>query len=665
MLCKTVLLIFYQYITKLEPQTSAVKENMASAFENRLNALREWPEKKLIYELTSFAEHHINAYSQICDVILLRLRDSAISISYKLPLIYLIDSILRNIAGPYVEVMNNEIVAIMNIIFMQFDEKDKLRFDYVVSTWETRRIFTNDVLEKLRLNILVDRKVNVNRYPNTNSIASRTFVASSDGLGIEKKPRATNAYPNTSNLLAPPNVPPMIVAATPAEKARREKSASFIRAVKMEMKTLFDKMNSDNKLGVNVESLQYSNSILYEQLKKTAEEHVHHAIDVDLQSMTDTLQVQPKSKASMDGNVPVVHTNIVKAYINEYLVNVDLKHALQLESRLKRHIDDLADPDVEESASTGEALRKVRSRLHALLATVRVPPDLPALVHGNLPLEPSKEFKAIAAVVENTNNMKNVGKPVPVSFPPFIKTNLERDVQMKDAALKALFVNRPFRCNQDGLRFKSEIELAQHLDVLFVKTKERSRKQASGERISRSWYCTKDQWVTDFNAFQAASHQQSDSNNSNTLPNGASSGASSQGLDENEEHIIIADEYFPRCPVSKEIFEHLWDEDDNEIYYRNAVKLLVTELSDSSLYQLSKPTLHPNIRYCIVHQNLVLDSYLESGKATSLRNAIIRYDAISKNELSNNLLEAIHIGREDSEHIELDNTFVVLEIDNV
>ena len=48
---------------------------MASAFENRLMSLDEWPERKLLLELTGFAEYHMSIANQVVDVIVGRLQN--------------------------------------------------------------------------------------------------------------------------------------------------------------------------------------------------------------------------------------------------------------------------------------------------------------------------------------------------------------------------------------------------------------------------------------------------------------------------------------------------------------------------------------------------------------------------------------------------------------
>ncbi len=114
---------------------------------------------------------------------------------------------------------------------------------------------------------------------------------------------------------------------------------------------------------------------------------------------------------------------------------------------------------------------------------------------------------------------------------------------------------------------------------------------------------------------------------SGTASSSGAAAANNQQSAIQEELIVPADEHFVRCPVSKEIFENIWDEDEGEYMYRNAVKLFVTEAADSMYFKLGRPTSANGVRYLIVQKVLVLDSLLAKGKAASLKTVLQQYTA--------------------------------------
>ena len=136
-----------------------------------------------------------------------------------------------------------------------------------------------------------------------------------------------------------------------------------------------------------------------------------------------------------------------------------------------------------------------------------------------------------------------------------------------------------------------------------------------------------------------------------------------QQMQQQEQFIVPADEHFTRCPVSREVFEAFFDEEEGEFMYRNAARLLVTKPADSALFNLGRETENkvPDVRYLIVHKLLVLDSLLQSGKATSLSEALQRYQAAGARvpaalEVAERLRAAA--GEEENE----DDVFVMLDL---
>lgn len=184
------------------------------------------------------------------------------------------------------------------------------------------------------------------------------------------------------------------------------------------------------------------------------------------------------------------------------------------------------------------------------------------------------------------------------------------------------------------MRFKTQQVLMAHLDSLFIQNKEkksREQGQSGGSvsapvtRISRQWYLDATQWVTDCGALGGISTSITNGNSQGKDSKiDASYGSStSPAVDDDEEMVVPADESFPRCPVSNEVFQTVWDDEEGDFMYRNAVKVLLTEEADSQLYSVSQNTSQPGVRYALVHKRMALDGWLASGKAVSLKEAMM------------------------------------------
>jgi hypothetical protein len=178
--------------------------------------------------------------------------------------------------------------------------------------------------------------------------------------------------------------------------------------------------------------------------------------------------------------------------------------------------------------------------------------------------------------------------------------------------------------------------LGAHLDALFVQNKERKgREQAAAQhgmpagRSSRQWYLDAAQWVTDCGALGGGAGAGAGNGDIKTEASGGAGGAGSGArpsaapeVDEDEEMVVPADENFARCPVSNEVFQTVWDDEEGDVMYRNAVKVLLTEEADADLYAVSQNTSQPGVRYALVHKRMALDGWLAAGKAVCLKDAM-------------------------------------------
>jgi hypothetical protein len=70
-------------------------------FEVMLSHLTDFPDKKIIFDITQYAEINILNGGQIANIIIGRIVSPATNLTYKLPTFYLIDSIMKHVGGPY------------------------------------------------------------------------------------------------------------------------------------------------------------------------------------------------------------------------------------------------------------------------------------------------------------------------------------------------------------------------------------------------------------------------------------------------------------------------------------------------------------------------------------------------------------------------------------
>ncbi len=180
------------------------------------------------------------------------------------------------------------------------------------------------------------------------------------------------------------------------------------------------------------------------------------------------------------------------------------------------------------------------------------------------------------------------------------------------------------------MRFRTLLQLQQHTNAYIERKKLLQKKKDNKEiREFRELYCKLSQWISDFNALDKRKMSTDISDQGgNSSVTGASGGTAKE---DEEEFIIPADEHFQRCPISKERFECFWDDDEGELMYRHAVKILLTETADQDLFKLGRTTEgDASVRYLIVHKLLVLDKWLTEGRTVTLSDALLRYEDIGE-----------------------------------
>lgn len=189
-----------------------------------------------------------------------------------------------------------------------------------------------------------------------------------------------------------------------------------------------------------------------------------------------------------------------------------------------------------------------------------------------------------------------------------------------------------------------------------MKNTENQKKESdrSFRRLFRPWFCTARQWITDFGALGSG---------------GTAAETQEQEIaeEEEEERIVPANEFFTRCPISNEAFITFWDSEEGDYMYRNAVKVLCTEKVNKTLFKLGQPTGHPMFHYAIVHQLLVMDGWIATGKAVTLASLVEKLRAENEKRgapRDDGVVEALQAAiTDDGVDVDIDDedTFVLVE----
>lgn len=126
-------------------------QDVVAQFAAVLEQLKDWPDKEMILSLTAMAEHNINLAAFFVEIVIARLVNPATNSSYKRPIFYLIDSIMKHVCGPFpfmfAKQFNEAYPAVLKDIHAKVD-RDKLIF--LLSTWGERKFLPDDLLEKMK-----------------------------------------------------------------------------------------------------------------------------------------------------------------------------------------------------------------------------------------------------------------------------------------------------------------------------------------------------------------------------------------------------------------------------------------------------------------------------------------------------------------------------------
>ncbi len=506
-----------------------------------LDRLGNFPEKVVINGLSMAAEDFASSRSsalRIYDCILERLLDTESPVmsspDRKLPLVYALDSLLKNVGGVFIDIIQDGAVGWMPRVYDIFDrarkEDEKARLKRVWNTWREFGIIKD-----------ADRWREIGRCFLEAEERARAAAASSDVRIAGGGASAGIARNADGTLLIPP-------------------------LLRRQMQLLLDEVQStgvDELDKVSLERLADINPDLLNQIKEAAME------EQKLQQQ----QQQQRQSSSISSNLPssgianyaaaaAAHSPVgpISDWSRLKLNHLDKTH--DLVSSLQRHVRSANEMTV--VASQRDDVVHLYASLSAsaqiLTDMLRQRQDGTGLVGyfgvggkgGENERVDRRRLRRSYSLVKREN---------------FTTEGVKR---RNDGVIAQLYeVGLPFVCSADGRRFGTQLELSKHLDALFRNSQLEKTMDRTDER---GWYADVGVWSSGGgrNATSASSSAAEKSSIAHKIAAGVSSGEGGT-----ESTTVVADETRDRCVLCGINFAMFFDQDDGEWKYRNCMEMNV------------------------------------------------------------------------------------------
>mmetsp|Transcript_39243 Transcript_39243/g.118021 ORF Transcript_39243/g.118021 Transcript_39243/m.118021 type:complete len:504 (+) Transcript_39243:466-1977(+) len=453
----------------------------------------------------------VSIYGCIRDLLMSR----TISSDRKLPLVYLVDSILKNVKGqfiPLVELDAKEWLAVAHDVVSD-EQKKKIR--RVWNTWREFRIFGEGSLKAMgRCFSEFDAQAAATR---------KVAEAKAKAIGIEKMPDGTLK-------LSP--------------------------ELRKQMQVLLDEAQSegvDELEKVSLERLSEINPNLLIEIKKAAKEMVSNgdAGGAKTSNIRTSCDSGPSQSFWIESRPPDV---IARSDEWEKLDLNHLEKTHDIISKLQHRIriGTTKSEPVENSAGTTSLLAvssATATHLTAMLKHFQGPNDISAGIgKSNVPyyMGDQTALKTTSATIDKT-----------------MFTN-EGIKEKNDTVIARLFgAGLPFKSASDGRRFATQIALSHHLDELFRKSQIEKTMETTEER---GWYISELRWT---------GKDESPGASADADATGTAGEAEAEEEVSPEKSTVPADETRDRCIICGINFNMFFDQDEGDWKYKNCREIKV------------------------------------------------------------------------------------------
>lgn len=498
-----------------EEEEEEIDEEQVEDYCEMLDKLGNFPEKVAINSLSMAAEDFDSSPKSatvIFNCIRSRLVDCTTkgisSPDRKLPLVYVLDSLLKNVKGVYIDIILGDaadwLTAVYNIFDKAKKEDEKARLKKVWNSWK-------------QFGVIKDEE----RWRQIGQCFSTAESSGGDAADANSSGIARNA----------------------------DGSLKLPSKLRAQMQILLDEVQADgvDELEkVSLERLADINPSLLQQIKEGAE--------MELQDSQQTQSLGQQQSSSIGGattsnNMPAAPPATSMSEWSKLKLN-HLEKSHDLVASLNRHVRSA-------TQQTTVVKSEMDNTVHLYASVSASAQLLTDMLHQ---WKVQQENGTWFGIGEDSSASRRKRRYSLVKKEKFTTDGIK---EHNDAVIARLYeVGLPFVCSADGRRFATQIELSNHLDALFRKNKLEKTMEKTEER---GWYVEEKGWEVGVTVDITMTNAEDEAEVDPAMEDADDDIASSSNT-------VIADETRDRCILCGINFAMFFDQEDGEWKYRNCVE---------------------------------------------------------------------------------------------
>ncbi|KAL7557156.1 hypothetical protein ACA910_002436 [Epithemia clementina (nom. ined.)] len=513
-----------------DDEEEEIDEEQLQEYSEMVENLGEFPDKVKISSLSMVSEDYsdsMTASKKLYKIIRERIMRS--SRERLLPLVYLIDSILKNAKGHFIKIVENDAENWLPLVFQKLSENQKHKLQKVWKTWGDTNLF-----EAAKLKVMgrcFDRSSN-SSIKQTISTEVAGITRTSDGSLILRK------------------------------------------ALREEMQNILDDMQSDvNEVDkISLERLAQINPSLLAKVKKTALEGLESGGQQNSQGFGHGRPRNSGSSADDD-------TTSLPSFLTETRPPEQIQRAkawVEIASKTQEAAPGVVDDLLSQVRTCGETqcTRPDAISMTQYLASASATASLLSATLERIKNELDQKKNALLLAAGAASLQAGILPIMQIQVVDPSQFTNEGVKKKNDSVISMLYeVGLPFVSSADGRRFRSQLELSKHLDSLFKRSQ---LEKSIAKTEERGWYELDLVWAglskqNDMDRLPDDSIGKSKQDDTQFQGDGYSP----------ETSTVPADEVRDRCVVCGINFKMFFDNDDGQYKYNNCreIELMNDEIA--------------------------------------------------------------------------------------